>query len=277
MIYTIENDVLKLEVNGDGGSMTSLVYKPTGEERLWQGDERWWKGQDVVIFPIVGHAGPFVAKGARRELKSHGIVRYATLELLEEGDGFVTLGTHSDAQTMLQYPYGFEFAISYRLNGDSVTVQYRVRSLGGRMPFYVGGHPGMAAPGGSVTIEFENEEEPLVYPVGEDSAVPVGKIKSFTLDKQFLARHKTYQLGNLTGGAINAVTQDGYVYTYRSDCPLFAFWSNENGGDYVCVEPWWGINDYPSAPREITLKPFMNFDDGQGSVFSYTLSVRKKA
>ena len=66
-----------------------------------------------------------------------------------------------------------------------------------------------------------------------------------------------------------------YRYAYKSDCPLFAFWSNEKGGDYVCVEPWWGTNDYPSAPREITLKPFMNFDDGTGKHFSYTLSVEK--
>ena len=68
-------------------------------------------------------------------------------------------------------------------------------------------------------------------------------------------------------------TQDGYTYTYRSDCPLWAFWSNENGGDYVCVEPWWGINDNPAFPRELSLKPFMNFEMGEGSTFSYELTV----
>lgn len=275
MVYTIENDDIKLTVNGLGGSMTSLVYKQTGEERLWQGDERWWKGQDVVIFPILGHAGPFTANGKKCALKSHGIVRYTQLELRHKSADSLTLGTRSTAETKENYPYEWDFEVSYRLDGNSVSVGYNVRSLSGRLPFYVGGHPGMKAPGGSAEIVFEREEQPLVYPLESDEAQPLGKIKSFTLDKAFLAKCKTYQIGNLSGGAIYALTQDGYRYSYKSDCPLFAFWSNENGGDYVCVEPWWGINDYASAPREITLKPFINFDDGKGRHFEYTLTVEK--
>ncbi len=275
MIYIIENEVIKLSVNGDGGSMTSLVYKPTGEERLWQGDEKWWKGQDVVIFPIVGHAGGFVAKGKSCALRSHGIIRYVTLEVRAKSKTGITLGTRSDENTLENYPYAFDFEISYSLEKNSVKVGYFVRSLGGKMPFYVGGHPGMRAPGGSAEIEFEREEEPLCYPLESDAAVPVGKMKGFRADKAFFARHKTYQLGSLSGGAIYARTSDGYRYAYKADCPLVAFWSNENGGDYICVEPWWGINDYAAAPREITLKPFINFDDGAGRRFGYSLSVEK--
>ncbi len=275
MIYTIENDVLRLSVNGNGGSMTSLVYKPSGEERLWQGDERWWKGQDVVIFPIVGHAGGFVAKGKSCALKSHGIIRYSSLEVRSLSSEAITLGLKSDAATRENYPYDFDFEISYALEGNSLTVGYFVRSLSGRMPFYVGGHPGMKAPNGRAELTFENEEYPLEYPLESDEAHPLGRVKSLTLDKAFFKKYKTCQLGNLSGGAIYARTDDGYRYTYKSDCPLVALWSNEDGGDYVCVEPWWGINDYRSAPREITLKPFMNFDDGKGSKFRYTLSVEK--
>ena len=123
MIYTIENDVLSLSVNGDGGSMTSLVYKPTGEERLWQGDEKWWKGQDVVIFPIVGHAGGFTAKGKSCALRSHGIIRYVALELRKKSDHSLTLGFRSDSATYENYPYEFDFEISYKLNGMPVRAE----------------------------------------------------------------------------------------------------------------------------------------------------------
>ena len=142
------------------------------------------------------------------------------------------------------------------------------------MPFYVGGHPGMRAPGGSAVIEFENVEHPVIYPI-EGGAAKLPELKRFVADKAFFAECKTFQLGSLSGGAIYARTQDGYTYEYRSDCPVFAFWSNENGGDYVCVEPWWGINDNPAFPREFTLKPFVNFEKGAGSRFSYTLTVLK--
>lgn len=275
MIYTIENEILKLSVNSEGGSMTSLIYKPTGSQRLWQGDERWWKGQDVVIFPVVGHAGEFTAKGKTCLLKSHGLIRYSSLSVKGKGGDFITLYKTSDSWTEEQFPYKWEFEISYKLSGGSVTVSYFIRSLYGVLPFYVGGHPGMVAPDGTAEITFENEEHPVVYPL-EGAPYPVEGLKSFTADKAFFAKHKTYQIGSLSGGAVYAKTQDGYVYTYKSDCPLYAFWSNENGGDYVCVEPWWGINDFAAAPKDITLKPFVNFDRGQGSHFSYTLTVDKR-
>ena len=39
MLHSIENQFIKLTVNDEGGSMHSLIYKSTGEERLWQGGE----------------------------------------------------------------------------------------------------------------------------------------------------------------------------------------------------------------------------------------------
>lgn len=275
MIYTIENEYIRLSVNSLGGNMTSLIFKPSGQERLWQGDERWWKGQDVVIFPIVGHAGEFTAKGRTVNLKSHGLIRYSELKLKEAGEDFLTLGLCSDADSEELFPYKWQFEISYKLVGSSVAVRYFVKSLSGVLSFYLGGHPGMKAPGGGADITFENEEDPVIYPIDGSAPYPSGKLKSFRADKSFFKKYKTCQLGSLSGGAVCARTDDGYLYTYRSDCPLYAFWSNENGGDYVCVEPWWGINDMPGLPKEITLKPFMNFDRGEGSHFSYTLTVEK--
>ncbi|MCD7728863.1 MAG: hypothetical protein LUI60_02995 [Clostridia bacterium] len=273
MFYTIENEYLKLTVTDEGGTMCSLVYKPTGEERLWQGQE-FWKSRDVVIFPIIGHAAPYQVSGTTYELKSHGVVRYATLSAQAE-ENKITLSLSSTEQTLKVYPYEFDFSVSYTLDKNTLKVTYFVKSKGGKMPFYVGGHPGMSAPGGSAVIEFENTEHPVMYPIDSATAVTLPELKRFVADKAFFKECKTLQLGSLSGGAINMYTQDGYTYTYKSACPLFAFWSNEEGGDYVCVEPWWGINDLPSFPREITLKPFINFDGGDSREFFYTLTINK--
>ncbi|MCD8206157.1 MAG: hypothetical protein LUD29_06090 [Clostridia bacterium] len=274
MLYTIENEFLSLTVTTAGGSMKSLRYLPTGEERLWQGD-KFWTSQDVVIFPILGHAGKFVAKGEEFTLRSHGVARYAEFSLADKDDEKITLSFSSDDGTMKEYPYTFEFSITYRLRGNAVEITYFVRGTEGVIPFYVGGHPGMKAPGGEAIIEFENLENPIMYPVGSDEAVPMEGLCRFVANKEFFKECQTFQLGSLSGGAIYADTADGYRYTYRSDCPVFAFWSNPDGGEYVCVEPWWGTNDYPAAPREITLKPFMNFADEKGKSFTYSLSVDK--
>lgn len=274
MLYTIKNDKIKLTVNSLGGSLYSLVYLPQNEERLWQG-EAYWTSRDIAIFPILGHADGFTAKGKNCALKAHGIVRYSELSPEKREEDEVTLSLRSDEKTRENYPYDFYYSVTYKLTESGVKVTYFVKSEGGAMPFYVGGHPGMRAPGGSAVIEFENTERPLMYPIGRAEAVQLAQLKRFVADKQFFKECKTFQLGSLSGGAVYAFTQDGYTYRYESDCPLWAFWSNEEGGDYICVEPWWGINDYPDAPREITLKPFINFDSGKGSSFSYTLTIDK--
>lgn len=273
MIYTINNGYLSLSVNSEGGCMKSLVYLPTGEERLWQGGE-YWKSSDVVIFPIVGHAGEYSVQGESYAPKSHGVARYSRFTLADSGENHLTMCFSSDGESKKTYPYDFEFGITYKLDGKTLCVTYFVRSKKGKIPFYVGGHPGMIAPGGEAFIEFENSESPVLYPL-EGGAVRLESLNRFVANKQFFAECKTFQLGSLSGGAIYAYTRDGYRYTYKSDCPVFAFWSNPEGGDYVCVEPWWGINDFPEAPREITLKPFMNFADEQGASFTYTLTIEK--
>lgn len=100
-------------------------------------------------------------------------------------------------------------------------------------------------------------------------------IKKLDINKALFAKYKTVQLGNLSGGEIHLHTQDGYTYTYKSDCPVVAIWSNEKEGDYICVECWWGINDCPDFPKELALKPFINVADEKGKTYTYTLTVSK--
>lgn len=271
MIYFLKNKYLSVSVNSDGGSMTSLKY--LGEERLWQGGEAW-RGQDVVIFPVIGHAGEYEAEGKTFAPKSHGVARYSEFALVDTSTDTLTLELASNAVTKKTYPYDFLLTVSYALKKNAVKITYTVRSKSGVIPFYVGGHPGLSAPDGEAVVEFENEENPTLYPL-DGEPVKLEKFKRFVANKQFFAECKTFQLGGLSGGNIHAKTSDGYVYTFKSDCPLFAFWSNEACGDYICIEPWWGINDSPAYPKKLEKKPFINFADENGKSFSYTLTIEK--
>lgn len=272
MIYVIKNKYITLSVNADGGSMHSLKY--LGEERLWQGGE-FWQSRDVVIFPTLGHMREYSADGKIYTPKSHGVARYSEFALADIAEDRLTIELSSNPVTKKTYPYGFDFSVSYILKKNTVKIIYTVRSQEGEIPFYVGGHAGMFAPGGCAEVEFENTENPVLYNLDGTQAELVG-FKRFIADKQFFKQCKTLQLGNLSGGKIYVRTSDGYRYTYKSDCPVFAFWSNEEGGDYVCTEPWWGINDCPLFPKELKDKPFINFADVSGKSFSYTLTVDKE-
>ena len=272
MIYVINNEILTLSVNSEGGSMTSLKYN--GEERLWQGGEAW-KSQDVVIFPIVGHAGDYTVNGKTYSPKSHGVARYSEFALSERGADFLTLELESNAETRQTYPFGFNLTVSYKLKKNTLQLTYTIKSKSGQIPFYVGGHPGMKAPGENAAVEFDKPQNPLYYPLDGGKAIKINDMRRLILDTDFFKKYKTYQLGSLSG-AIHAKTSDGFKYTYKSDCPIFAFWRNENGGDYICVEPWWGINDFAGAPKELSQKPFINFADESGASFTYTLTIDKQ-
>lgn len=272
MDYTIKSDVLQLTVTDEGGSMRSLIYLPTGEERLWQGGPAW-ASRDVVIFPVIGHAGPYTVGGRTYAPRSHGVVRYSRLAVADIGDSFVQFRLEEDEQTLKTYPFGFVFMLRYELKGNSLKVTYFVQSKEGVMPFCVGGHPGLKAPGGEAVIEFSGGENAAEYPLGQDCSRTLS-IKRLVANKALFRECGTLQIGGLSGN-ITASTADGFNYVFRADCPVWAFWSNCEEGDYVCIEPWWGINDFPAAPRELSLKPFMNFDDGAGQAFSYMLTITK--
>lgn len=253
--------------------MHSLKFM--GEERLWQGGKAWGS-RDVVIFPVVGHAGAYTADGKEYTPKSHGVARYSEFTLAEKSDSSLVLELLSDAETKKTYPYDFVLRVKYAIKENTVKISYEVKSKGGKIPFYVGSHAGMKVPGGEALIEFENEEDPIHYFADRQEAVCLQGIKRFILNKEMFKKFKTLQYGSLSGGKINMSTADGYTYTYRSDCPIVAFWSNEDEGDYLCVECWWGINDVPTFPKELSKKPFINFADEEGATFSYTLTVSKE-
>lgn len=272
MIYIIKNKYITLSVNSDGGSMTSINY--LGEERLWQGSE-YWRSQDIVIFPVVGHAEDYTAEGKTYSPKSHGVARYAEFALADIGLDKLTLELTSNAVTRKTYPYDFDFKITYKLKKNKIEITYSVQSPNGKIPFYVGGHPGMIAPGGEAVIEFDHEESPVFYPLDGEEPVKLDTLKRFVANKEFFKKYKTFRISGLSGGAVTAETGDGYKYTYRADCPVYAFWSNEDGGDYICVEPWWGISDCLNSPSELSQKPFINFADEKGKDFTFTLEINK--
>lgn len=272
MIYVIKNKYITLSINAEGGGMSSLKY--LGEERLWQGG-KYWQSRDVVIFPTLGHMRAYTVNGKSYAPKSHGVARYSEFALADIAEDKITLDLSSNPVTKQTYPFGFDFCVTYALKKNTVKVTYTVRSRGGEIPFYLGGHAGMSAVGGEAEVEFENSENPVIYNL-DGSKTELVDFKRFAVNKEFFKKHKTFQLGNLSGGKIYVRTKDGYKYTYKSDCPVFAFWSNEKGGDYVCAEPWWGINDCPAFPKELKQKPFVNFADENGKSFCYTLTIDKE-
>ena len=72
MIYTIENEFLRVSAEDDGAQLSSVELKENGKEFLWQGDPSVWYGRAPVLFPIIGQLldGNTATTGANTRCRS---------------------------------------------------------------------------------------------------------------------------------------------------------------------------------------------------------------
>ena len=100
MIYTLENDSLKVQVNSHGGELWSIQTKD-GVEYLWQGDETYWKDRALNLFPYIARLteGKYMLDGKTYEMPIHGFVNSSDL-----GSGRA-YGTETGAEADRQREY----------------------------------------------------------------------------------------------------------------------------------------------------------------------------
>ncbi len=74
---------------------------------------------------------------------------------------------------------------------------------------------------------------------------------------------------------VRLIKSDGSVLTMdKGDAPYIALWSDKKFGNYVCIEPWFGVPDYVNCPKNIIRKKeIQNLRSGCSFEYRYKLSV----
>lgn len=273
-MINIENDKLKVSVNPLGAELSSATLKENGREYIWEGDPTVWSGHAPILFPICGRLAKdtFFVEGERFSLAKHGFARRREFDLLEVGQDRASFVLRSDAKTKMQYPFDFEFAVSFSLDGSKLKTVYSTVNTGsGDMYFSVGAHPAFNVPlGGKV-----------VFPV-------TGKIETLTVSSDgLISGVKTYaEKGNAVTLTEDVFENDALILPspkfdhaelYDENgkklvkmtfgkVPYLLMWAKP-GAPYVCIEPWHGIPDDVGEPHElkdkkaiVTLGPGERFD-----------------
>src|SRR4051812_40629744 len=116
-MHQIENQHLKISAREYGAELTSVFFKKTATEHLWQADEKIWGWHAPVLFPVVGRClnDQIIIDGQPYSMEKHGFARKSQFRLLELGDTKMTFSLKESAETLKIYPFRFEFLISYRL------------------------------------------------------------------------------------------------------------------------------------------------------------------
>ena len=260
MRYTLENSILKVELDSFGAEIKSVFSKTTDREYLWNGDKIYWGRTSPVLFPFVGglQNKEYHYNGKTYPMGQHGFARDMEHSLLNQDNTSIWFELLSNEETLAKYPFPFSLQIGYELNENSVNVLWKVKNTGGSpMYFSIGAHPAFLCPihgeadksgyrlyfRGLKEVRHHGNDGDLGLALDEDLILPLEDCRA-VITPDFFDRC-TYMIeGNQTNEVgIEDPNGNRYVTVYF-DTPLFAIWSPEGkNAPFLCIEPWYGRCD----------------------------------
>lgn len=257
MIETIKNNFLEVSVKNMGAELTSLKTVKDGLEFLWQGDEKYWTSQSLILFPIIGGLpdDKYILYGQEYTMNSHGFAKDMEFELVDKTEAVICYKISHDESTLKQYPFKFELLISYIIEGNTLKHRFRVNNLDDKeMLFSVGGHPGFNCP------LYPGEKMENYHLVFEKTEKLERRLKAAGLltgeKREFMngEKEKTLEHSLFYNGAvildnvasrwleIRSSNNPRVIRAEFDGFPYLGIWSAKNDGPYVCIEPWYGID-----------------------------------
>ena len=269
MIYTLQNDILTVQVSDIGAEIHSV--QRDGCEYIWVGDPAYWSSHAPLLFPVCGRffEGKYTCSGKTYEMPCHGFIRKAPLTLERVSGTSICFRVDATEETKKMYPFDFVLKIWHILEGDRVTTRFEIENTGDViLPATVGGHPGFNVPldgegaFDDYYLEFGKPCSPdqieisprglftgkkTAYPLVDGNKLPLSH-KLFEIDGVFLSRmDSTVTLKS------NKSTR--YVTLEYPDMPYLGVWhSAKSEAPFVCIEPWCGLPGYDGVMEDINTR-----------------------
>lgn len=271
MIVTIENDYLSVSIQKKGAELCSFRSKKSGTEFMWNGDPAVWGSYAPVLFPIIGclKDNEFFFKGKKGTVPKHGFIRNNDDLLIEKIDATsIRFSYKYSENTLVNYPFKFEFSILFQIVGSVLEVHHRVfnHSSSETMYYSLGGHPAFKCPFyenekyEDYYVEFEQEETVETWEVTKDGLIDT-TTKSL-LDQQrslplypAIFEKDALILKNLKSRSVQlrSMNHSSYIQLDFPDFQYLGLWAKPNA-PFICIEPWLGISDSVNATKELIEK-----------------------
>lgn len=254
---------MEIAVDPLGAELSSV--KLHGREWLWNGDPAVWSGRAPILFPICGGLkdGQYTYKGNTYRLPKHGFARRSLFTLEEQTDSSLSFLLTDSEDTRAVYPFAFALRVTYTVTGDRLTVAYSVTNRGEETLYYsIGAHEGYdCRPEGIEAYEvvFEKPETAGAYVLNgellEHRTVPVlQNTDTLPLKKAFFAVDALVfkDLASRSVTLRHRATGRSLRLEFP-DMAYFLLWTKPSG-EYICLEPWCGIQPAVDCDYELTAK-----------------------
>ena len=274
VIYSLQNERFRLSASDMGAELTSFQDIRTAQpyEYIWQ-DRNVWNGQSPLLFPIVGRLrdDTCVLNGRSYTLRKHGFAKRTRFALeTQTEDSFTLLLTDDDA-TREAFPFAFELRATYTLLADGFRMEFRVTNRSDEtMYFSIGAHPGFQCEMGDRLILDEPETADAfrldANALRAEKTIPVFReSREIEILPDTFAHDALIFSGLRSRGATLARKNTRGVHVDFGGAPCLGVWAKP-GAKYVCIEPWYGIDDrfdaahdFPHKEQILSLAPSSTF------------------
>lgn len=260
-IITLENACLRVQIAARGAEVQSVFSKANGVENLWNGDARVWRSRAPWLFPIIGQlrGNTFTYRGEAYATPMHGFASKTDFEIESCDETQATFVLRASEETLKVYPWRFELRIAYALKDAQLNMCCTVRcEENEEMFFSFGAHPGFTcAPGDTLT--FDGAKTLVCQRL--DLATHLLMHESIEIDEAIVLEESLFDADAmlLRAPACEGATlrrKDGTGVRYEfGQVPWVGVWTRAHGGlPYICVEPWYGVDDPVDAHGDIEKK-----------------------
>lgn len=246
----LDNGILRLELVNKGGEMASLIYK--GHEVLYKGDGPYWTGKNPTLFPMISSpkTKQYTLDGKTYPCRNHGLIRYMDLKTIKDDGQVVTMRLSSNEETLKEYPFEFEYNITYKLDNNRVLINYDITNNSNKtMPFTFGLHPGFNVKSfNEANLKFIDAKGANLFNQNNKSCkwVDLSEYSGSRFLKE-VQELETVIFTDLNANYVDLNTQEYKVRVDMSKYKYLALWTANKDANYICIEPWLSINDIKNS------------------------------
>ena len=293
MIYTIENDTLRVSVHATGAQLWSVYSKKTNTEYLWQGDPAYWAGRAYNLFPFIGrmYKNTYTFEGKEYTSRTHGVARYNLFQVESRSATRITLLLKDNEDTLEEYPFHFAYRVTFSLENNTLTVRQEVTNTDDKTLICAfGGHPGINVPFDEGTfedyyLEFSDKTNTQRHYFSETTPLMAGISNPYALEKgkKLPLKHSLFDvdavvLSNTSRKvAYKSDTTPRSVVVDFTDFKYIGFWHpSKTNAPFVCFEPWTalpateGKQDALETKADMTQVPV-----GKKASVAYSLTINE--
>ena len=259
-MYTLKNDILKIDVNKNGAELCKINGIKNNLDFMWNANPDVWGSYAPNLFPIIGalKEDTYLFENKLYKLPKHGFVRHnQQIEFYEQTKNSLIFKLSHNNNSLKVYPFKFEFYIEFKLIDSTIEVCHTVNNIDNKpIYFSVGGHPAFKCPVfenesyDDYSLEFEHIENSKTHLININNGLISSKTKRvFENSKVLPLKHDLFNDDALIFKdlkskkvTLKSALNGDILSVHYNDFPYLGIWAKPNG-NFVCIEPWLGIAD----------------------------------